>query len=406
MNVYTENSKAIWFLLLITYAAFYIGGHIENGWIFAYSSVIVLFVVCLFMKRFKVCIKYAPFHIYLLLFCVFCYLSGFWAENPAFAHTKCVDMISVLIITTILAWCYQYTDSIEPLLKLIMWLGYVLTIYTFVFFGVGNVLVMVTTGLRISNDAINANTLGEMCAYAILINLYFIIKNKRIPIYSFLSIISLIMLAASSSRKAIIILVGGILGYLIIKNHADRDYLKKLVRIALLIILAVVMLYAISHMTIFSNVFTRFQTMISLFTGSGTVDYSTSARTRLIRIGMELFKSHPILGIGMDNAKIYGGIAFGIQDYYMHNNYVELLADGGIVGFALYYSMYLYFIIALIKYKDLEDVEYIFCFVLLIVNLVMDYGMVSYDSKIRFIFSIMTFIKISKLKQARYEVNV
>ena len=166
------------------------------------------------------------------------------------------------------------------------------------------------------------------------------------------------------------------------------------------------MLYAISHLTIFSNLFTRLQSMMSFVTGSGSVDYSTSARSRLISIGMDLFKKHPILGIGMDNAKIYGGIAFRIQDYYLHNNYVELLADGGIVGFSLYYSMFVYFIYALIKYRDFNDEEYIFCVVLLIVNLIMDYGMVSYDSKIRFIFSIMIFIKISKLKLAKYEVGV
>lgn len=406
MNINTEKSKAIWILSLVTYATLYIGGHFEGGWIFAYISVIVLALSCLFLKRFKICIKYAPFHIYLLLFCVFCYLSAFWAENPAFAHTKCVDMIFVLIITTILAWCYQDTESIEPLLKLVMWIGFILTFYAFLYYGVGNVILMVTTGIRISNDAINANTLGEMCAYAILINIYIIIKTKRIPVYSFLSFISLIMLAASSSRKAIIILVVGILGYLIIKNHADRNFINKLLRIVLMILIALVMLYAISHLTIFSNLFTRLQSMMSFVTGSGSVDYSTSARSRLISIGMDLFKKHPILGIGMDNAKIYGGIAFRIQDYYLHNNYVELLADGGIVGFSLYYSMFVYFIYALIKYRDFNDEEYIFCVVLLIVNLIMDYGMVSYDSKIRFIFSIMIFIKISKLKLAKYEVGV
>ena len=235
MSAKTENSRIIWLLALITYAAFYIGGHFENGWVFAYVSLIAFFAVCIFMKHLRVSIKYAPFHIYLVLFCVFCYVSGFWAENAAYAHTKCVDMISVLLITTILAWCYQNSDSIEALLKLIMWLGFLLTLYAYMYFGIGNIILMVTTGIRISNDAINANTLGEMCAYAILINFYYIVKTKRIPIYSIFSVFSLIMLAATSSRKAILILVIGILGYLIIKNHSEKIFLKKLLRIILMI---------------------------------------------------------------------------------------------------------------------------------------------------------------------------
>lgn len=65
-------------------------------------------------------------------------------------------------------------------------------------------------------------------------------------------------------------------------------------------------------------------------------DFSAYQRSELIKKAGEVFFSHPILGVGYYCFRNYNE-----WNLYAHNNYMELLADMGIVGFLTYYSMYI-----------------------------------------------------------------
>ena len=68
------------------------------------------------------------------------------------------------------------------------------------------------------------------------------------------------------------------------------------------------------------------------------------------------------IGIGMNNSWVY---KYGM---YLHNNYIELLADGGIIGFICYYIMYIHVLFLLTKNKDKYNDEYCMCIVSIITN--------------------------------------
>lgn len=406
MTTNTEKSTIIWVLALFMYSSFYIGGHISNGRFIAYASVIILSVVCLISKNMRFKIKYKSFHLYLLSFCLFSLFSSLWAVDSKLAIDKSLDIFWVYVLTMIIALCYQNTNSLDPLLKLIMWIGYAIMIYVFVDHGIGNILELISGKQRISSESINANTLGMMCAYSILINIYYILKEKRIPIYSILSILSLVMLALSSSKKSFVILFVGFFEFILIKNHAERKQIKKILRIMLLVFAVIGLFFAISYLPIFSNISHRFQLLFNYFTGRGSTDNSTMARASLINIGIELFKNKPILGYGMDNAKIFGGQAFNLNYYYLHNNYIELLVDGGVISVLIYYSMFFYYLGSLVKYKDFDDDEYNICLVFFTIIIITDYTLVSYDDRFVFLMSIMIYIKIQMMKKVKLEVKV
>lgn len=83
-------------------------------------------------------------------------------------------------------------------------------------------------------------------------------------------------------------------------------------------------------------------------------DQSDSVRDNLIKSGMEIFYEHPILGIG------FGGTS-KVLGMYTHNNFVEVLASGGIVGFMIYYIIYAYILIKSAHYRKKDPVAlYIF----------------------------------------------
>ena len=65
-------------------------------------------------------------------------------------------------------------------------------------------------------------------------------------------------------------------------------------------------------------------------------DGSTIERKQLIVTALSLFATKPLLGWGY-----FATARFSDLHLYAHNNYVEILANYGITGFILYYSIYL-----------------------------------------------------------------
>lgn len=99
-------------------------------------------------------------------------------------------------------------------------------------------------------------------------------------------------------------------------------------------------------------------------------DHSDATRKVLINEGMSLFYNHPIFGIGYGNT-------LSILGLYTHNNYVEILASGGIIGFAIYYSMYAYTLIKSVRYRKKSPLA-LYVFASVIGLLVLEYFQVTY----------------------------
>lgn len=112
---------------------------------------------------------------------------------------------------------------------------------------------------------------------------------------------------------------------------------------------------------------------VDFFSDSNTVNlYEASDRIRenLLIGGINLFKENPIFGIGFGNTtQVIGN--------YAHNNFVELLASGGIVGFVAYYSGYIYIVLKSIHYRK-SDKFALYIFASIMGLLVLEYFQVTY----------------------------
>lgn len=96
---------------------------------------------------------------------------------------------------------------------------------------------------------------------------------------------------------------------------------------------------------------------------------SDNIRKRLISGGITLFFNNPF-GIGFGASTSYLG-------EYAHNNFVEILISGGLIGFLIYYSLYAYILIKsnTLKKNDLLS-KYIY--ISLIGLLILEIGQVTY----------------------------
>jgi len=216
---------------------------------------------------------------------------------------------------------------------------------------------------------------------------------------------SIIMLAASGSRKAILMVIGGTLILFTLKNIDRRNVVRGMLRIVLAVLLILIVFIFLSRLSIFEEVKIRMAGMLSTILGRGAVDSSTVTRLRLIEIGIDVFKEHPFIGLGIDNTSILAAGIFNKESYYLHNNFVDMLANGGIVGFVLYYFFYVYVLGGMIKYRDFNDKEYNICLTLLLLVLIMDYGVVSYLNKGIYIFKIIFLFQLKKLRKNKGEMK-
>ena len=86
----------------------------------------------------------------------------------------------------------------------------------------------------------------------------------------------------------------------------------------------------------------------------------------------------------------------------LDNNYVELLANGGIVGFCFYYFIYVKIIWSLWKSRKNGNKLNKLIFTMAILDIIMQYGYVSYYSKLSYIYLMVYCIYIEAFKNKNF----
>ena len=117
---------------------------------------------------------------------------------------------------------------------------------------------------------------------------------------------------------------------------------------------------------------------------------------QMIDIGIKTFKESPILGVGIGNSLVVMSREMGHATYF-HNNYVELLAGGGVIAVILYYSMHLSLLRQMLRYRKKDSMCVLF-FIIICTTLLTDYGAVTYYSKNTYFYFMMYFAFIERCK--------
>ena len=338
------------------------------------------------------------YHLFVLQFCLFCYATAFWAMGYAYAIDKGNTILFIFIIMSIFYSYYQTMpkNGVEMLLKIMLYGSYTVVLYTMFFIGVGR-LIAIGEGTGRMGSGTNANTTGMIAATAILINSYFFMQKKYRRMM-LLVIPCIYIIAATQSRKALFMAVAGVILLYFLKNLRERkDNLIPVMKFLIVLGLVVGVFIYLSQTNLFSGTMSRVNGMINSITGEGEVDSSTSKREFMRQIGWIQFSRTPLLGIGMGCARILSMKAMD-SDGYLHCNYAELAADGGIVGLISYYSIFLYLLVKEVRYLKKDPIAPLIV-TLVILRLVTDWGMVSYYSKGTYFSMMIYFLHLSYCKK-------
>lgn len=257
------------------------------------------------------------------------------------------------------------------------------------------------------NMGINSNNIAWLFGLLALFTIYFFIEEKNwmmLLLYFF----QLIIIFFTGSKNGILMAIIPIIYYGI-------KSLKKLNLIAcvLIIVLLVILWNMIQNIpllyTLIGSRIDQFLFAIGInqMSSNSVIDVSsTLKRMDMIKSAKQMFWEKPIFGWGIGAFAKYSGYG-----YYCHNNYMELLVSGGIVGFIIYYG---YIIRRFLQYLFSHKNKYgDLIYILLISIIIIDMGTVNFYSRISLYLRILVMFvllvkfksdKNSSIKEVEYSV--
>lgn len=362
------------------------------------SGMYVLFaIVILFLVLSNYKFEVHAFHLFVFQFCLYCYANSMWALNYHNALSNGNTIFEVLACLSVMYCHFKKFNDVTQLMKLIMWVGYVVVFYCYLVYGVDRVADLSSDEGRLSNSFNNINTLSMLASTVVIINIFFIVFRKRRSWLDLLIFPTIFFILSSQSRKGVGMIVLGVFLLFYLKYlRSNEKSLMPLMKFTGFVLLFIIVIILFSSTSAMEGVTNRMMGFIAQFTEDGDVDASTQARIGLRHLGWEQFHKTPWFGIGMGCSYFLTHEEFGTNTY-LHDNYVELAACGGIFALVSYYSIFLYLLFKERKYFKVDDMCNLIL-VLLIVKFFTDYGSVSYITKMNYFYLMVYFLHLESCK--------
>ena len=326
-------------------------------------------------------------------------LSLYWAADlgAVLSDIRKMALFALLmasIVRIIRRWGFP-----ERIFRWIMSAGVFLLVYEVLLYGFGGLIRGIATGGRIGSEIAQLNNLGMYAATAAIVAFFYCCSRRR-AVYLFPLLCSVLVMLSCGSRRAFL-MFGACACMCLLLNARGSSRTVRRIRALSMIGIAACALLLISRTAMLSGVMERFGELAALLRGSSS-DYS---RKLLLVGGWESFLAHPILGLGSGNSHIVTMELFNNWKSYMHNNYLEMLVNLGVVGFLLYYSLYCQLIKRLMPLAKRGSFHAKLLLTLLVSQLVSDIAVTSYGSKFTYIIFALAYALIRSRPKRRREVR-
>ncbi|MBO4212876.1 MAG: O-antigen ligase family protein [Clostridia bacterium] len=359
----------------------------ESNIILVYAAYALVCVAFLFFSK-RVSIYRES--IFLMVYLLFGAVSMLWAENSGAAFTK-VRTILLLLVLLILVTTYIVKLGKPIYVMAAISIGSLaLAVYMVAQYGFSGIFeAFEETEERVGDLINNVNAIANSLVVGLLAMIGMAFLYRKIWLVIPIAFTSICLFAAGS-RTATISLIAGLVILILFWLRSMKSSMGRLAGTISVIVAAVAIFFLIRDLPAFQTLTMRMENIFSFFTGEAKVikENSTEVRMDYIRLGWEQFLKTPIFGNGI------GCAGYAMEETYnrvtyLHNNYIEILASGGIIGFILFYAPYAIALVSLLKrvFKDRDRTPVVvITLVLLITRLIGHLGIVLYYSKIEYLF--------------------
>jgi O-antigen ligase len=332
-------------------------------------------------------------HFFFFLFVMLC-AGSLVFEPEGYLRVRTLALLFVLSI--VLSNVVGRTGDLRPvILGVLTGLGYAIIV------GLEQALSM--SSVRFASTLSNANTYAVALLLGTLLCLYnlFLPQVKRFRRTYFLC--NLVFIAVfgyqiiflSGSRNGIFVFVMILLGAYIFFSWRLTGFARKTSVVG-----GIALAIALAFVVQLSPHYSRVQNALVFSTGTTVREGSINTRAAMLQEAFDLWMVKPLLGWGADQFRYVS--TFG---RYSHSNFSELLVNFGIIGFLIFYSIYVYIFykgIILFRAQQMETKR--LGFWILVASgafLVMGVASVSYYSKIHWILFASIFGLIAAEDNAR-----
>lgn len=353
----------------------------NNGtlWDIATASLLVYTVFLAFSTKKA---RKSAYQVWVIVMLVCMFFSVFYSVSSDGAITTSMNQLRIVLYSISFMYVIQSTDNMKWAVFSIYLAALALSIQLLMNADWTYILATSTKYANTLRVGLNQNQHVNITAYNLVVGcmcgfLYFRIwgsewnkKGKLLFVIS--EIIVMMAIFATGARKSILAL-----GVIIISQFWDKKR-------ALKIIIGVISLYVIWIALL--NVPVLYQVLGNRIEPifSGEMDTSSAERINLMREAFVSFINHPVFGVGIDQLKHYTS-----EFRYAHNNFLEILADLGLIGFVVYYSLiakcaYRAFTMKIEDYRLKTSLCAVICSFL-----IMDFFQVSYQIMTNIIFTMI-----------------
>jgi len=319
----------------------------------------------------------------IVAFLLYSSFSYFWAIDKSLVLYRMKVVFFMTILVILVANMFVRDGDYSIVINLYWMMGLLLSVICIFHFGISGLKNMIVSGVRLGRNegaflGINANTIGMDCATAGIISIYYcLFENKKKRLWALVPIVFVVV--ATGSRKGLFVLLFGVVAisfFYQIKN--GKRTLSTFLKVLLIFTSLLILLNFIISLPGMEKARDQYMGFISSLIGEEEkADLSTKARVNMVAVGWENFLKAPLFGYGLDNGKVINRI-YNDFSAYLHNNYIEILVNGGIVGFVIYYLFYLVVFIKHIKRLNERNPLVYISLILLALRFFLDLGKVSY----------------------------
>lgn len=326
-------------------------------------------------KLFNSRINFPILSIWYLAFLCFAEMSSLWAYSPLTSAFKYIKFM--LLILTFCFGITQYADTkkdVERLMDIFLYVSLTIVLIEYI----GTPFEKWFEGYFGSFICgSNTNTFSYITMFAALMAFYkSYIKGKKL--WYLATVLFLFSCLLSSSRKAVAMSSFGILFFILFAVGRKHHILHFIIAI---LTVAFIFSLIMTNDVLYNVIGYRINTLIVFTNDSEAINKTDSLQLRdyYINFAQVLFHRKPIFGQGFANFATLLNAETNQGYFYSHNNYWEILADLGIVGFILYYWFYIYMAIRLIirlVRKEFTELK-LLAATMLVMEFILEWGVIS-----------------------------